>query len=334
MVTEARFSPTSHQRPPLSNTGREVEVRAYSQRTEGRTILDVGSERSWLELVRDVVAVGNSGGGVLFVEIHADDAAAVRDNGIVAEFRPGPLRQRLQHYTGEPFDRLQARPLDQAGGAAVAITVPAANVPVGFTMSGVCADPIDEGRNHVVFDAGTFNFRHGESSEPGTTDDMRAFVAARLRRLRREWLRGICRVLVTTADSMDDLTVEPVAMPRQGAQTAPPQPVRIVTDPAAPALQPQDVERLFPWRQKELVRELSRRLGQRRLTSYDLQAVRRHHRLDARPDFVFHLPGAGRRYSDAAADWIVEQRRQNPAFFQQARAADQEMLKLRRQKPR
>ena len=85
------------------------------------------------------------------------------------------------------------------------------------------------------------------------------------------------------------------------------QPVRIVTDPDAPALQPQDVDRLYPWRQKDLLRELNRRLGRRALNSYDIQAVRRQHRLDERPDFVFNLPGAGRRYSPAAADWIMEQ---------------------------
>ncbi len=82
------------------------------------------------------------------------------------------------------------------------------------------------------------------------------------------------------------------------------QPVRIVTDPDAPALQPQDVDRLYPWRQKDLLRELNGRLGRRFLNSYDIQAVRRQHRLDERPDFVFNLPGAGRRYSPAAAEWM------------------------------
>jgi hypothetical protein len=112
------------------------------------------------------------------------------------------------------------------------------------------------------------------------------------------------------------------------------QPVRIVTDPDAPALQPQDVDRLYPWRQKDLLRELNRRLGRRLLNSYDIQAIRRQHRLDEHPDFVFNLPGAGRRYSPAAAEWIIEQHARDPEFFQRARAADHESMKLRRQKPK
>jgi len=112
------------------------------------------------------------------------------------------------------------------------------------------------------------------------------------------------------------------------------QPVRIVTDPQAPALQPQDVDRLYPWRQKDLLRELNGRLGRRFLNSYDIQAVRRQHRLDEHPDFVFNLPGAGRRYSPAAAEWMLEQHARDPEFFHQARMADHEIMKLRRRKPR
>jgi hypothetical protein len=112
------------------------------------------------------------------------------------------------------------------------------------------------------------------------------------------------------------------------------QPVRIVTDPEAPALQPQDVDRLYPWRQKDLLRELNGRLGRRFLNSYDIQAVRRQHRLDEHPDFVFNLPGAGRRYSPAAAEWMLDQHARDPEFFHQARTADHEIMKLRRRKPR
>jgi hypothetical protein len=111
-------------------------------------------------------------------------------------------------------------------------------------------------------------------------------------------------------------------------------PVRIVTDPTAPALQPQDVDRLYPWRQKDLLRELNGRLGRRMLNSYDIQAVRRQHHLDEHPDFVFNLPGAGRRYSPAAAEWIVDQYADDPEFFHRARDADHEIMKLRRQKPK
>jgi hypothetical protein len=90
----------------------------------------------------------------------------------------------------------------------------------------------------------------------------------------------------------------------------------------------------YPWRQKDLLRELNGRLGLRFLNSYDIQAVRRQHRLDEHPDFVFNLPGAGRRYSSGAAEWMLEQYARDPEFFHRARTADHEIMKLRRRKPR
>ena len=133
--------------------------------------------------------------------------------------------------------------------------------------------------------------------------------------------------------------IEPAATksqePERALDSAPNlKPVRIVTDPSAPALQPQDVDRLYPWRQKDLLRELNGRLGRRMLNSYHIQAIRRQHHLDEHPDFVFNLPGAGRRYSPAAAEWIVDQYAGDPEFFHRAREADHEITKVRRQKPK
>jgi hypothetical protein len=134
---------------------------------------------------------------------------------------------------------------------------------------------------------------------------------------------------------IESIAIDSVAKgPPKGTVSANLQPVRIVTDPEAPVLQPTDVDRLYPWRQKDLLRELNSHLGRRFLNSYDIQAVRRQHRLDEHPDFVFNLPGAGRRYSPAAAEWMLEQHARDPEFFHRARAADHEIMKLRRQKPR
>jgi hypothetical protein len=151
---------------------------------------------------------------------------------------------------------------------------------------------------------------------------------------RHEPPAAISRVFTVPIESPARLKpVEAIPSPHVAAP-ANLQPVRIVTDADAPALQPQDVDHLYPWRQKDLLRELNGRFGRRMLNSYDIQAIRRQHHLDDRPDFVFNLPGAGRRYSPAAAEWIMDQHARDPEFFQKARWADHEVMKLRRRKPK
>jgi hypothetical protein len=273
----------------------------HAQATTSERPFDSNSEHDWCELLVDITALANSGGGQIVVRGAIDEKEIVR---------------RLANYTGSDFADVALCSVDSTHEAAVAITVGAALFPIG------------------VAQAGSFHFRHGERSEPGTTADMRAFIERLLRRMRRRWLRGIRRALMRPIGY--DATAAPkrTTAKRIRLERAVLQPVRIVSDPNAPALQPQDVDRLYPWRQKDLLQELNNRIGRRLLTTYDIQAVRRHHQLDERPDFVFHLPGAGRRYSPALADWILEQFHRDPDFFHDARVADQEMLKLRRQKPK
>lgn len=285
---------------------------------------DQSSERDWCELIRDVAAIANTGGGDIFLRAPAATAVITR----------GDVLRRLGEYTDSTFDDIELRPANVSDAGGLEISIGRALFPIVFTKRGSYSNPNDEGNQIEVFAAGIIYFWHANKSEPGGTGDLREFFERLVRRVRRRWLRGIRRVLKTPVDTV----VQPRAA-RKGRKpnieaAASLRPVRITTDPDAPALQPQDVERLYPWRQKDLLGELKARLGRRSLTTYDIQAVRRHHRLDERPDFVFHLPGAGRRYSPAAADWFMEQHERDPEFFAKARSADQEMLKLRRQKPK
>jgi hypothetical protein len=285
---------------------------------------DQQSERDWCILIRDIAAIANSDGGDLILRMPADAPALTRSD----------LLRRINEYSDSPFDEVELRALDSSQPAAVRITVGQALFPIVFTKAGWYVDPEDAVTRIEAFPAGAIFFWHADKSVPGGTGDLREFFERLVRRVRRRWIRGIRRVLTTPIDSLAQTAAARKGAKSKKALLANLQPVRITTDPDAPALQPQDVERLYPWRQKDLLSELNARLGRRALTTYDIQAVRRQHRLDARPDFVFHLPGTGRRYSPATADWFMERYARDSEFFAKARTADQVMLKLRRQKPK
>jgi len=274
---------------------------------------DPHDEAAWCELIRDVVATANSGGGTLRV---SDVAKQIASNAI---------RDRLAKYAEPIAVHLKHPPLTANLTNSIAeIEVPGAENPISFRRSAPRGATNRLSDQESAFSAGVFYFRHGEQSLPGTSADLKAFFNRKLAGLRRGWMRDIRRVLSNH--------VTPISAGRN-ADAENLQPVRIVTDPDAPALQPQDVDRLYPWRQKDLVMELNFRLGKRMLTTYDIQAIRRQHKLDEHPEFVFHLPGAGRRYSPALADWVMSQYAADSEFFAKAHAADQAMLRARR-KPR
>jgi len=285
---------------------------------------DGDSERDWCELVRNIAAIANSGGGVLVLQ------RSPRAN----QFSATDITRRLAHFTDADFTDIT---LEAAAGTehqTIRIKIGSAEFPIVFNCPGSIIDANDTTKRIDLFAAGSLYFWNGENSEPASSRSLQLFLERLLRRVRRRWLAGIRRVLNQPVAALVRSPQSKLSKRATQAARANLQPVRIVTDPAAPALQPQDVDRLYPLRQKELVAELNRRLGRRALNSYDIQAVRRHHRLDVRPDFVFHLPGAGRRYSPAVLEWIMDQYGRDAEFFHRARAADSEALKLRRQKPR
>jgi hypothetical protein len=282
------------------------------------------SERDWCNLIRDIAAIANSQGGDIVLRMPTEAPALTRSD----------ILRKISDYSDSVFDEIEVGALDRSQPAVVRVTVGRSLFPIVFTTAGGYVDPNEAEKRIEAFAAGSIYFWHAGTSVPGGTGDLRDFFERLLRRVRRRWLRGIRRVLTTPIDSVANTATNRKGPRAKHVATANLQPVRITTDPDAPALQPQDVDRLYPWRQKDLLGELNARLGRRALTTYDIQAVRRQHRLDERPDFVFHLPGAGRRYSPAAADWFIDQHARDSEFFKKARAADQEMLKLRRQKPK
>lgn len=297
---------------------------------------DPASQRDWCELVRDVVAIANSGGGTIVVNGLPNRWEPAAGSHALSALTADKLIERIREFTGSSFANVIVQPVDRLDVHAARIAVGPALFPIGFVKSASYLPSSDGAQQIVVFPAGSFYFRHADRSEPATETDLRMFFERLLRRVRRQWLRGLRRVAGMPTESLLESgvpRVDELPSRRRGRQLDL-QPVRIVDDPTAPALQPQDVDRLFPYRLKEVVGELNRRAGRRALTTYDIQAARRQHRLDDRPDFVFHLVGAGRRYSPALIDWLWAQWQGDAEFFHAARVADQEVLRQRRTKPR
>jgi hypothetical protein len=300
---------------------------------DAERIFNANSEHDWLILIRDIAAIANSGGGQFMVRLAngqpSDDSAGTR----AVTLSSSDLVARLAQFTDSRFADIQIR-MVEPDTSAVIVQIGRTAVPIVFTKSGCVVDPSEPTKHSDVFPAGSFFVQHDGRIEPGTSADLRASFGQQMENARRRWLASIRRIMNRPIDLEKPQVRHGMDAARESRGEPVLKPVRIVTDPSAPVLQPQDVDRLYPLRQKDLMRELNRRLGRRAVNSYDIQAVRRQHRLDERPDFVFHLPGAGRRYSPAVAEWILDQQQRDPAFFQRVRAADHDFMKLHRRKPR
>jgi hypothetical protein len=110
------------------------------------------------DLAKDIVAMANSGGGIIFFPPDANlDAAAVGE--------------RVRDATGTRFTDLKIAETERGG----ALIVGAAKVP-------------------MVID-GTIYFRHGGKSQPGTSEDLLKAIDRRVKELRRSWVKAVKQVV-------------------------------------------------------------------------------------------------------------------------------------------
>ena len=254
----------------------------------------------YVELVRDIAAMANSGGGVIVLDGIA---------GVDEEL----LHEQLSRYAEPEFEGFTVEALSRGGRPSAAVVVEGVrNSPLVFTRTGRF------GGDHVAFVQGGLYFRHGARSEPATGGDVRDFIRRQLEATRTQWLANI-RQVMHAPDGAEVAVVETAERDEEGRPTL----IRLTTDPHAPLYGQVDPDHSHPYRQKEVIREVNARLGEGAVNAFDVLSVRRVHAIseDTRPEFV-HVPKFGSpQYSDAFVEWVVAEHERDPRFFEQAKAS-------------
>lgn len=193
---------------------------------------------------------------------------------------------------------------------------------------------------------GSVYFRHGAKSEPGTTDDLRWAIERQLEKIKGFWLDGIGKVVAAPVGSEIQIVQQAIAL-RDSADATSVQltadagaprvsinnvafrdapdatAIRLTNDENAPTLSVMQADRLYLFRQKELLKQLAERtVGQPTITARDLQCVRRVHKIDDDPMFSYEAQHSPRKYTEAFVDWLLNRHSDNPQFFQEAREAE------------
>ena len=235
-------------------------------------------------LAKAAAATRSSKYVVLTDEVELRDVVALANVGggvVVARRRPdvAAIRERLGFDDLELFDE----------GLVVG---PATEAPLALEAEGAL-------------------FRHGAKSRPATSEDLRRFMERRVAAVKRRLAADIKRVI--TAPEGSEIVAIERAEDEQGERV-----IRITTDEHAPLYRAVDFDVTHPYRQKELIEEVNRRLPEEHaVNSYEFLAVRRTNEID--PDFT-HRPRFGtNQYSQAFVDWLVERIERDPEFIERAR---------------
>ncbi|MGB9456409.1 MAG: ATP-binding protein [Bryobacteraceae bacterium] len=197
-----------------------------SKHIEFKEYFDPTSAGGWCELIKDLVAIANSGGGIIVFGLNSQGEPTGAPVNLISAVDPADITNRVSKYTGCADFDVGIRDVQKCGAMLCAFLVTAVPTPLVFAKPGTYYDA-GAGKEKTAFRAGTVYFRHASKSEPGTTDDLRVVISRRVDVLRKHWTKGIRKVVQAPAGS----EVLMVQRPKGGG--APEGNVRLTNEPGA-----------------------------------------------------------------------------------------------------
>ena len=202
-----------------------LSAKSESKHIEFKQGFDPGSSHEWCELIKDIVAIANSGGGVIIFGLDSVGAPTGLPVEQVNKVDPAEISNKISRYTGFIDLDCEILHLNKNEKDLVAFLIPSTPTPLVFQKPGTY--DIGQGKQRNAFGAGTVYFRHGAKSEPGTSDDLRRVIERQLEVVRKSWLNGVKKV-VKAPPGAQILTV--VHAPSRQPRTILADKVRVVND--------------------------------------------------------------------------------------------------------
>ena len=290
-----------------------LSAQRESKYIEFKSVFDVNSAGEWCEIIKDVVAIANTGGGAIVIGVNNKGKPTGNDVSGVLGLDPAVLTDKLNKYTGVQFSDFEIESSAKRGKTVAVMLIGASSFPMVFARPGTYA--IEHDKQKTAFSKGTVYFRHGAKSEPGTSADLRHVLERRLDKIRHDWLSGVRKVVEATPGSAIQI-VTPEAGKLLDAKS-----VRIVDDPKH-AIGVIDTDQTHPYRQKELIAAVRKKLPRTTtFNSYDVLTLKKVYKIEKRQEFS-HQPKFGSlQYSEQFVDWIVKKHQEDKDFFTKTRKA-------------
>jgi hypothetical protein len=297
---------------------RALSATRETQHIEFKATFNPSSKESLCETIKDILALANSGGGVIVVGVDNHGTPLGTDIKGLLDTDPADLVSKVSAYIGGSFDGLTVKSHAKAGRLVATVEVAAASVPLIPVRPGTY--PKSEAKQGNAFSVGVIYVRHGAKSEPATSQDFERIIERRLREIRSSWLKGLRRVVSAPKDA-EIVVTRRVPVPAIAVSgTAKARPVRVTTDPTVEVVGVADPEKSYPYRLTELLSVVNpqiKALGIKAINIHDVRAIIAIH--GKGQPWIWEPSYSPKRYSDVFAQWLVKEATKDRFLFQRMR---------------
>src|SRR5262249_40070531 len=94
-----------------------------SEKVDFKESLDDSSKGEWCEIIKDIVAMANSGGSVILIGVNDDGSISNANVSPVLNYDPADLTNKMFSYTGHHFSAFKITPVQKSGITIAAIQI-------------------------------------------------------------------------------------------------------------------------------------------------------------------------------------------------------------------
>lgn len=154
---------------------------------------DITSKEAWCELIKDIIAMANSGGGGIIIGVENNGEPSGEDVSSVIQLDNAVIMDKIKRYTASQSLRIEVVGASKGGHRVCVMLIGDVRSPLVFIRPGTY--PIGGGRQESAFSQGTVYFRHGAKSEPADPEDLERFIQGELIKRSNELMANISKVV-------------------------------------------------------------------------------------------------------------------------------------------
>jgi predicted HTH transcriptional regulator len=113
-----------------------LAAKRESKQIEFKESFDAGEPQDWCEVLKDLVAIANSGGGYILFAVKNDGSPSGWDRSQLCTVDPAKIADKILSYTGEHFAEFELLEVERDGKTAALMTIQSVHTPLVFSQPG------------------------------------------------------------------------------------------------------------------------------------------------------------------------------------------------------
>lgn len=297
----------------LVTKGKETDKELKS--IDFKSEMNVDSKGDWCEIIKDIVAFANSGGGIIIFGVDDYGNKTSFEISKLLKYDPSKISDKISSYIDIDFTDFELVRFRRKDGDVVGLVIYPTFPPIIFSKAGNYA--VENNKQKIAFQKGVLYMRKGTSSVPAKSNDLIKILEKEISNRRKQWLGNIRKVIDAPSDHEVHIVNKNMVVSLNEKGT----PIKITKNHNAPEFRITNPDDLCPYNTTKTVKKINKLLdGRWKITNYDVLLVRYLFNICDDPEYYYHSNYGSSQYSEKFINWVLSEFEKDNSFFKNNRA--------------